>query len=301
MRLPADWRRPEAAQAYQLFRCARDAYGQVWPLPSPAEIAAAYEVSDYYTHEQEAEPGGASTQTFLERLRFHLAWRADSSDPLTAESVQERFPARPLKICEIGCGNATLLAALARLGHDVQGVEPDPQARAVASQQGLRVEAGTAESLPASLPLAAFDLVLINHVLEHCRDPLAALQAAKALLKPQGTLICEVPNNEARGLRSLGAAWLWLDVPRHLHFFSERSLHALFAQAGLTIQRTAYDGYCRQFSTDWIQAERSICATFRRLDPSFSSSSRPWRLLLSTLFASPALKYDSVRVEARPS
>jgi predicted TPR repeat methyltransferase len=94
----------------------------------------------------------------------------------------------------------------------------------------------------------AFDVIVMRHVLEHCIDPNRVLTKAAALLNAQGLLICEVPNNTAQGLRQSGAAWMMLDVPRHLHFFTGPTLVAFCRRAGLDVVSTSYAGYSRQFS-----------------------------------------------------
>ena len=46
------------------------------------------------------------------------------------------------RLLDIGCGPGDLLARCRDLGHAVQGVEPDPQPRAIALARGLDVHAG---------------------------------------------------------------------------------------------------------------------------------------------------------------
>src|SRR6266850_3384010 len=114
------------------------------------------------------------------------------------------------------------------------GVEPDPTARRVAAERGLEVYAGTAEELPPEIRHRAFDIVVFSHVLEHCLEPIRALQIAASRLKPNGVTVVETPNNEAAGCREAGSAWPWLDVPRHLNFFTAQSLRLACQAVGLT-------------------------------------------------------------------
>ena len=160
-------------------------------------------------------------------------------------------------VCDLGCGNGTFLAGMAALGFDAVGVEPDDAARGPARARGLDVRPGTAEHLPPDLH-GPFDAVVLTHVLEHCLDPLRALANARALLKPAGTLLCETPNNQALGLAWSGGAWRWLDVPRHLNFFTARSLRLACERVGLRFGQVRFSGYTRQFQSEWIAEEQAI-------------------------------------------
>jgi SAM-dependent methyltransferase len=116
-------------------------------------------------------------------------------------------------------------------------------------QGGLDVFYGTAESLPPEVKCRQYDMIVMNHVLEHTRDPLLALRNAMQLLVDGGKLVMEVPNNSCIGLKSSGIAWLHLDVPRHLYFFTPQSFRAICEKVGFEIISTEFNGYYRQFVT----------------------------------------------------
>ena len=202
-------------------------------------------------------------------------------------------------MCDIGCGNGELLDELRRRGHRVLGIEVDPLARQAAVRRGLSVLAGTAECLP-ELPARAFDTVVMSHVLEHTLDPLRAIANAARLAKPGGHVIIEVPNNACASLADRGAAWPWLDVPRHLNFFTERSLRRMARAANLALLGVEWTGYCRMFDEPWIREEQ---ARWDRFAPALNgalaaraSKARAWWLLARTACARPGRKYDSVRM-----
>jgi hypothetical protein len=116
-------------------------------------------------------------------------------------------------------------------------------------------------------------------------------------------MVIEVPNNAALGLRQAGAYWRWLDVPRHLNFFTGESLRAFVTQAGLRVLRVDHDGYTRQFLPDWIADEAVIEAVLagRRAEEARNQRHvwRALRLLLRTALAPASQKYDSVRLVCR--
>src|SRR5438094_618606 len=136
MTLPADWRRPKDTASYRLFWCARCAFGQVGPRPDPLTVAAFYAIDDYYTHET-SKSNGRSKLSFAQRLKTHLAWRADKSVELDGSWIQNRLAAPGKDVIDLGCGSGDLLCKLRDAGHFVMGVEPDPAARKVAQHKGL--------------------------------------------------------------------------------------------------------------------------------------------------------------------
>lgn len=287
------------------YWCKACGHGALHPLPSEAEVPELYRSESYYTHVAPQDGAERNTVSLLDRARMHLANRLDRGKALTLEYIVQVLAGKPSVICDLGCGHGQLAASLAELGHEVTGVEIDPDVASQCVLGNYKLLAGTAEKLPEDLPRGHFDVVVMRHVLEHCRDPVLALKNAKSLLKPGGRLLCEVPNNEALGLVYSGAAWLMLDVPRHLHFFSKRSLEKACVAAGFKVQEAHYANYERQFTNEWIADERTLyermtAASDRSPTPKLTPNSRlrAWRLLWASLGMSDAQRYDSVGVVA---
>jgi len=212
---------------------------------------------------------------------------------VTPERVSKLVP-QNARVCELGCGNGSLITRLKNAGFGVVGVEPDYAARVAASENEVAVLAGSAELLPDELALNSFDMVIMSHVLEHCLDPTAAVMNVRRLLKPGGLALLAVPNNECIGQRESGFAWRWMDLPRHANFFTGESLRKLCQTCGLRVEATDYDGYFRQFNHEWLEEERRI-----RADHGVRGHPSAWGLLLKTFLAPDHLKYDSVSVTAR--
>lgn len=305
--IPVDWRRPQHTKGYQLLWSDRDRFGQLWPRPTSAEIASSYDLAEYYTHQRDPIQTERPLSAGLARWLVRIAWRFDHSvlvDPAWVRSVTGEN--RSLEILDIGAGNGRLLQQLAAAGHTVCGVEPDEAARQVALAAGSRVFPGTAERLPQQVSGRQYDLIFMLHVLEHVLDVDTALKNLHALLRPGGRLVIEVPNNAALGLSLAGPVWRWLDVPRHLNFFTPDSLSRALVTAGLNPEKVEYRGYTRQFKPEWLKDEQEIWHHFAQTSPSFKaqyrqmpSLQRQVRLLLRTLPASPDKKYDSVRIISR--
>ncbi|MCZ0899533.1 class I SAM-dependent methyltransferase, partial [Microcoleus sp. HI-ES] len=222
-----------------MFWCEKSQLGCIHPLPELNKIASFYDIDEYYTHHIDFTGFvSASSISFFDKLRTHLAWRFDRGVDVTSKWWKQQFGTASSSILEIGCANGHLLQELQADGHKVWGVEPDRQALILAQQRGVNVFDGTAESLPPEVKSRQYDIIVMNHVLEHTRDPLLALSNAMQLLVDGGKLVMEVPNNSCIGLKSSGIAWMHLDVPRHLYFFTPQSFRAICEKVGFEIIST---------------------------------------------------------------
>lgn len=154
-------------------------------------------------------------------------------------------PGTPRSVFEIGHGSGALLRRFLDDGASVAGVDPD--------QLGLRVDpevarcgnlhVGAVEELdPATVD--PVDLVYGVHVIEHVRDPLAALRAARSLTRPGGRLDLLTPAGDGDGPDLWGSAWWMLEDPTHVRFFSARSLADTARRAGfedVRVERVVLD------------------------------------------------------------
>lgn len=287
-----DHLRPQVSTEYLVEWCPSCEFGKIAGGFTPSDVAAFY-TADYYTH---VTPGAAdrSSLSLLDRVRMHLAWRADGGVDLSPNEVA-RIRSVPV-LCDVGCGSGQTLSQFKQAGYEVVGIEPDPAARSLANQFGDVLE-GTAEVLPDQVAGMQFDVVLLSHVLEHCIDPGAALRNVKRLLAPGGTAIIEVPNNAALAFEVYGPGWFFADIPRHLQFFTEPSLRRALENSGMRVGRVIYTGYTRQFSPAWLVAQREIMKR-TGLEGKDGGAGSAWGLLARTAFARDTRKYDSIRVHA---
>ncbi len=301
--VPFDWRRPGDPRPWQIWWSDAGDFGQVFPRPQPGDVADFYDIDAYYTHAERFTPdqGVEARQVgALGRMLGRIAWRFEHGAEPTPEWWRSIIPARARQGLEIGCGDGDRMRTFGPFLQHVRGVEPDPRAVRVARERGLDVLSGTAEVLPAGVRDRRYDLVVFSHVLEHTLDPVLALANARDLLADDGIMSVEVPNNACEGSRRMGAAWRWLDVPRHLNFFTPDSLQACAEAAGLRVRAVLYRGYVRQFTPGWMMDEARITAELQHRAMTPEDVARQVqhsaRLLAATAMAHPSRKYDSVRV-----
>lgn len=135
------------------------------------------------------------------------------------------------RLLDIGCGAGEKLAILKRrMGLSVMGIEPNPVAAHKArSLFGLSVKQGTFS--PDDFPENSFDVVRINHVIEHVPDPVAFINGIYRVLKPGGVLIGETENINCPSFKVFKRYWALLHLPYHLVLFSRDTLNDTFRRS----------------------------------------------------------------------
>jgi SAM-dependent methyltransferase len=134
------------------------------------------------------------------------------------------------RLLDIGCGRGDLGAWFMRRGWSVVGVDPSPQACAVAGRRGVDARLGTLDTI--ELEPHAYDAVVFRHSLEHVPDPVADLRRARGALRDGGVAIVSLPNFGCWQRRRFGEYWFPLDLPRHRVHFDADSLRTTLALAG---------------------------------------------------------------------
>ena len=156
--------------------------------------------------------GGSGWERAVRELRADPARRAlvlDGyyDDPLTEaaaryyaseewQAIRPLLPATPSRVLDVGAGRGIASYALARDGHAVTALEPDPgpvvgaaAIRELARATATRIE--VCEGQSESMPFAAhcFDVVFARAVLHHARDLHAFCREAFRVLRRGGTLV----------------------------------------------------------------------------------------------------------------
>ena len=167
-------------------------------------------------------------------------------NPLRVGWIDRRLRARsdePSRVLDVGCGAGLAAEALARLGHDVLGIDAAGEAiqaaEAHAAGRGLPLgyRAAAAETLLAEG--ARFPAITSLEVIEHVADPSAFLRVLAGLLQPGGLLFVSTLNRTARSLvvAKLGAEYVLRLLPRGTHdwrrFVTPAELDAAGRGAGL--------------------------------------------------------------------
>jgi 2-polyprenyl-3-methyl-5-hydroxy-6-metoxy-1,4-benzoquinol methylase len=147
------------------------------------------------------------------------------------------------RVLDVGCSSGYLAEPLAARGNTIVGLELDAGAAREAERFCEQVLVGDVETMVLPFGPASFDVVLCDDVVEHLRDPVAALARLRPLLRPDGRLVVSTPNvaNWAIRLSLLGGRWRYTDrgiLDRsHTHLFTRATLRDALETAGYRVER----------------------------------------------------------------
>lgn len=122
---------------------------------------------------------------------------------LVARQLAEHLAAPPLRVLDVGCGQGTQAMRLARLGHDVTGVDSSETLLAdlAAESAGVRMIRGDVLDVATLCPPGTFDVVLCHGVLMYFPDPEPLLGELTRMVAPGGLLCLLVRNGDGLAMR----------------------------------------------------------------------------------------------------
>jgi SAM-dependent methyltransferase len=208
-------------EPFEVVVCSRCGLGRTEPVP--ADLLRYYPTGYYGS-------GGIRFNPLVETaIRTSRGARVDE--------VTRAHPA-PGAILDLGCGRGLMLAELAQRGWRTVGVEMSDAASRHA-REVLHLDVRVGELAGCRFPAASFDVVSLFHVLEHLREPDAALAEVRRVITPAGWLLVEVPNFGSLQSAIAGGRGFHIDAPRHLFHFTRAALLQSLERAGFEPLRVA--------------------------------------------------------------
>ncbi len=220
---------------FGVAKCRRCGHLQTNPRPTQETLPAFYPETYFLSSMRQARVRRTlrdllflkwtDKQTFT-KIAFLAfgSWRFRRLVPKWLESEKGMF-------LDVGCGVGWLCALAKELGWQAVGVDISLNACKVAFKTwGISVLCANALLLP--FKANTFNLVTLQHVLEHLPSPRRMLSEVYRVLKGNGWVAIEVPNAGSLGRQIYGPRWDSWDLPRHLHHFTPNTLEHLLKQVG---------------------------------------------------------------------
>jgi SAM-dependent methyltransferase len=153
-----------------------------------------------------------------------LGTRPDSWSERIAEELAGK--ARGLRLLDVGCNTGNLVAAAGSKGFDAEGIDLDPAVVEVGRRLGRRVSSTALEDLEGP-----YDVVVMNHVLEHVPDLRTFVGHAGRVLAADGILAIRVPHYKGLIPRLMRDHWYAWAPDEHVWHFSRETLERIVRES----------------------------------------------------------------------
>lgn len=214
-----------SADQFTVMQCRACGLVYLNPRPSLEELGRIYPSSYHAFAFSETEFGFVFKMRRRLEARRLLRWC-------------EGLPASA-RIIDIGCGDGFHLEILKDFGPktwQLEGVDADERAVAMARRKGLTIHHGLLEHL--TLPQETYDLAISLQTIEHLASPAQLLADVRKLLRPGGRLVIVTDNTDSLDFRLFKQRhWGGYHFPRHWNLFNPHTLHKLAEKTGFEVEK----------------------------------------------------------------
>jgi 2-polyprenyl-3-methyl-5-hydroxy-6-metoxy-1,4-benzoquinol methylase len=212
-----------SGEQFVIWQCEQCSLRFTQDVPDEASIGSYYKSPDYISH---SNTNKGLMNKLYQRVR-HFTLNLKANLVIHSTGLQQG------KMLDVGCGIGAFIHVMKEKGWQVEGVEPDVDARKLAKElYQLTIKE------PSSLfdfPPSSFDAITLWHVLEHVHDLHNYVAQLKLKLKQNGKLLIAVPNYQSLDAEIYRLKWAAYDVPRHLYHFTPKAIQILMEQHGLNV------------------------------------------------------------------
>lgn len=168
------------------------------------------------------------------------------------EFIKKTFD-KKTTILDIGSGYGFLLKALEENGFDSIGVEISKERRHISSRV-TDVEIWPDKIEGPNQTNKKFDVITLFHVLEHISSPIKLCSDLQTYLKPEGSLIIEVPNANDHMLRLSKNYRKFFWQIAHVSYFTSQTIKKILKKAGFSnIKVSGIQRYSFENALHWLR------------------------------------------------
>jgi 2-polyprenyl-3-methyl-5-hydroxy-6-metoxy-1,4-benzoquinol methylase len=143
--------------------------------------------------------------------------------------ASQQYPGK--RLLEIGIGSGSFLQAARTQGFEVTGCDLSKAiCERVTHTYGIPLHCKPISAIEGN---GCFDVIVMNHVLEHVNEPISFLHDVLRLLSPNGIAHIAVPNVACWEAKLSG--WTSYE-PYHLTYFTPNTLQKTIIASGLTVE-----------------------------------------------------------------
>ena len=209
-----------------IVRCSDCTHQYPNPMPFPrVSLDELYGDADEYFERQDVEVKKEQGRALMARFEKHLGRKGHFLD--------------------VGSGRGETLWAAKEAGWNYEGVDPSPDFVEF-GRENLGVEAKVGTLAEMAYPDQSFDAIAMTGILEHLYEPGELLAEIHRILKPDGWLFLDAPNEDGLYM-TIGNTYMkvrrkdWVVVlaptfsPYHVQGFNPASFHKLLYSLGFRV------------------------------------------------------------------
>lgn len=237
-----------SGESFEYFLCDNCECLQIASVP---ENIAKYYPTDYYSYTLKPLYKTTRLSKFLAYNRNNyflfkknlLGWLLGKihTNP-NLEIVSHAGINKNARVLDVGCGIGHLLYSMKLSGmKNLLGIDPFIE-KDLHYENGLSILKTEIENIEGG-----WDLIMLNHVLEHIEHQHQMLASIYAKLNPGGCCLIRIPTVSSFAWEHYKENWVQLDAPRHLFLHSLKSITHLSQKNGFEIENIIYDSTEFQF------------------------------------------------------
>lgn len=169
---------------------------------------------------------------------------SDLRHPLMPVKFKRLYPlyhGREFRLLDIGCGNNSASKAKKYFPrcryHGLDRTRDYRNSEADFALMDRFYEADLEKSALENLPEDFFDVVLLNHVIEHLQNGLTVLSALAAKVRSGGHVYIEFPNVHSLSLPNAVGTLNFSDDPTHVRLYTVQEIGNVLLQGGFRLVR----------------------------------------------------------------
>jgi len=166
-----------------------------------------------------------------------------------AALIRRRFP-EPGKVLDIGCSHGWFLDVMK--GWECHGCEIiSADAEGARERHGERIITGSFEDYP--LREGYFDVITLQDVFDHFRDPMTALEKCHRMLRPGGLIVIKVHNVSCLYAKLTGSNFYAFIPPAHLFYYDRRTLSRALSNSGFQVVDAKFIAHVLKIKTVFLR------------------------------------------------
>ena len=191
------------------YKCGNKECGHVFSSPNPDISTISSFYKEYTTHDS------PKNRNLIEKIIYSI--RKISVIKFTNDFSKDAT------ILDYGCGNGYYSFLLSELSfNNILAFDFDENTRKPFEHSSIKFITNELE-----ISSKKYDIILLNHVIEHIVNPKELLQKLYLLLNDGGIIYLRTPNNNSICSSVFEKFWRGWETPRHLNIFSYNSFNFL--------------------------------------------------------------------------